>query len=101
GSGPNQLNTPVQATVLAAFMGRPGFHVLIADQGNQRIIVVDYRGEIVWQYGTTGVAGDGPNQLNNPNSGEVLENGHILIADESNNRVIEITPGGKILKTFT
>ena len=65
------------------------------------MILVNLWGQIVWQYGTTGVAGDGPNQLNNPNSGEVLENGHILIADESNNRVIEITPKGKIVKTFT
>jgi hypothetical protein len=101
GSGPNQLNTPVQSLILTTFPGHPGVHVLIADQGNQRIILVNLFGEIVWQYGTTGVAGDGPNQLNNPNSGEVLENGHILIADESNNRVIEITPGGKILKSFT
>jgi hypothetical protein len=76
--------------------------VLIADQANQRIIVVDlFSKNIVWQYGTTGVAGNGPNQLNNPNSGEVLENGHILIADENNNRAIEVTPAGNIVKTFT
>jgi outer membrane protein assembly factor BamB len=102
GSDPNQLNTPVQAAFLSGFPGHPGFHVIIADQGNQRIILVNlFTGKIVWQYGTTGTAGNGPNQLNNPNSAEVLENGHILIADESNNRVIEITPGGSILKTFT
>jgi hypothetical protein len=101
GAGPNQLNTPVQSLILTTFPGHPGFHVLIADQGNQRVILVNLWGQIVWQYGTTGVAGDGPNQLNNPNSGEVLENGHILIADESNNRVIEINSKGKIVKTFT
>jgi hypothetical protein len=101
GSGSNELNTPVQAAVLSGFPGHPGFHVIIADQGNQRIIVVDVRKHIVWQYGTTGIAGNGKNQLNNPNSAEVLENGHILIADESNNRVIEITPAGSIVKTFT
>lgn len=101
GSSQNQLNTPVQAAVLAGFPGYPGFHVIITDQANQRIIVVDIGKNIVWQYGTTGVSGDGPNQLNSPNSAEVLENGHILIADENNNRVIEITPSGSILKTFT
>lgn len=101
GSGPNQLSAPVQAAVLAGFPGHPGFHVIITDQGNQRIIVVDEHKNIVWQYGTTGVIGSGPNQLNNPNSAEVLENGHILIADELNNRVIEITAGGTIVKTFT
>jgi outer membrane protein assembly factor BamB len=101
GSGPNELNTPVQAAILAWFPGHPGFHVIITDQGNQRIIVVNLAGEIVWQYGTTGTAGNGPDQLNSPNSAELLENGHILIADESNNRVIEITPHKEIVKTFT
>jgi len=101
GSDANQLNTPVQAAIVSNFPGHRGFHVIIADQGNQRIILVNLRGNIVWQYGTTGVVGEGPNQLNNPNSAELLENGHILIADEANNRVIEITPDGDIVKTFT
>jgi hypothetical protein len=102
GSDSNQLNTPVQATFVSDFPGHPGFGVLITDQGNQRVILVSINhGNIAWQYGTTGVVGDGPNQLSNPNSAELLENGHILIADESNNRVIEITPGGSIVKTYT
>jgi PQQ-like domain len=101
GAGPNQLNTPVQALFASSFMGKRGFYVLIADQGNQRIIVVDRKGNIVWQYGTTGVAGMGPNQLSSPNSGEILENGNILIADENNNRVIEIKPNGALVMTFT
>ncbi|GAB3779595.1 NHL repeat-containing protein [Dyella agri] len=101
GAGPDQLNTPVQALFLVSFPGRYGPHVLIADQANQRIILVNLRKQVVWQYGATGVSGNGPGQLNNPNSAEVLTNGHILIADENNNRVIEITPAGKLVKTFT
>lgn len=101
GSGPNELNTPVQAIFVSGFPGHAFFHILITDQANERVILVNLRGHIVWQYGTTGVAGNGPNELNNPNSAEVLEDGHILIADESNNRVIEITPQGHIVKTFT
>jgi hypothetical protein len=104
GSGPNQLNTPVQNTWL------PNGDVLITDQANQRIIQVrpsdsGMGGKIVWQYGTTGVAGSGPNELNNPNSAELLPNGHILIADENNNRAIEVAKtgklGGNIVATFT
>ncbi|HKI17876.1 MAG TPA: hypothetical protein VKA15_08340 [Isosphaeraceae bacterium] len=95
GSGPNQLNTPVQTTWL------PNEHVLITDQGNQRIIEVTRSRQIVWQYGMTGVAGDGPDQLNNPNSAELLENGHILIADENNNRAIEVNRHKTIVATFT
>lgn len=101
GAGPDQLNTPVQALFTSSFMGHLGFFVLIADQGNQRIIVVDFKGDIVWQYGTTGVAGNGPNQLDSPNSGEILKNGNILIADENNNRVIEVKPDGTLVATFT
>jgi uncharacterized protein YndB with AHSA1/START domain len=94
GDGFNQLNAPVCAVYL------PNRHVLITDQGNQRIIEVNREHRIVWQYGMTGVAAAGPNQLNNPNSAELLENGHILIADESNNRVIEVTRRHRIVWTY-
>ena len=83
GSGPNQLNTPVQCTWL------PNAHVLITDQANNRIIEVNLRKQIVWQYpGSNTNASD---QLSGPNSAELLENGHILIADQGNNRAIEVT----------
>ena len=60
GSGPNLLNTPVQCTWL------PNFDVLITDQANNRIIEVNLRKQIVWQYpGSNTNAAD---QLNNPNS---------------------------------
>lgn len=95
GSGPEELNTPVQSTFL------PNFHVLITDQGNQRVIEVNLAGRIVWQYGTTGVSGNGANQLQDPNSAELLANGHVLIADENNDRVIEVTRSGHIVATFT
>jgi len=95
GSGPNQLNTPVQAT------WTPQHTVFIADQGNQRVIEVTRDKKIRWQYGTTGVAGKGANELNNPNSAELLDNGDILIADESNNRAIEVDRDHNIVATFT
>jgi hypothetical protein len=97
GSGFDQLNVPVAATVL------PNGHFLITDQSNERIIEVTRQKEIVWQYGMTGVVGSGPNQLSNPNSAELLANGHILIADENNNRAIEVThdQNSMIVATFT
>jgi len=101
GAGPNQLNTPVQAVFLSSFPHHPGFHVMITDQGNSRVIVVDVEGNIVWQYGMTGSPGNGANQLNNPNSAELLENGHVLIADENNNRAIEVTIDMQIVAQFT
>jgi hypothetical protein len=97
GSGPNQLNTPVQST------WTPSQTVLITDQGNQRIVEVDQKGNLLWQYGQIGVSGNGPNQLNNPNSAELLENGHVLISDENNNRAIEVDRknSNAIVATFT
>jgi hypothetical protein len=101
GAGFNQLNTPVHSIIFFGFQRRFGPHVMITDQANQRVIVVDREHRLVWQYGTTGVSGTGPNQLNNPNSAELLDNGHILIADENNNRAIEVTIDNEIVKQFT
>jgi hypothetical protein len=96
GSGPDELNTPVQATYT------PSHTVFITDQGNQRVIEVSRKGKmILWQYGQTGVSGSGKNQLNNPNSAELLDNGNILIGDENNNRAIEVNRSHNIVSTFT
>lgn len=96
GSGPNQLNTPVCAALLPNSRD-----VLITDQGNQRVIQVDRKTNlIVWQYGTTGVAGSDFNELNSPNSAELLANGNILIADEANNRVIEVNRDNQIVWSY-
>ena len=95
GSGPNQLNVPTQDTWL------PNGHVLITDQANERVIEVKpsntgVGGTIVWQYGMTGMVADPndpeANQLNNPNSAELLPSGHVLISDENDNRAIEVIP---------
>jgi hypothetical protein len=93
GSGPDLLSTPVQCTWL------PNYHVLITDQGNNRIIEVNLRKEIVWQY--PGANTNAADQLNSPNSAELLDNGHILISDENNNRAIEVTRDDQIVQTFT
>ncbi len=93
GMGHNLLNTPVQATYL------PDSHVLITDQGNNRIIEVNLAKQIVWQY--PGSNSNPDDQLNSPNSAELLPNGHILIADENNNRVIEVGRNDKIVQTLT
>jgi hypothetical protein len=93
GSGPNLLDTPVQCTWL------PDAHVLITDQANNRIIEVNLKKQIVWQY--PGSNTNDADQLNGPNSAELLANGHILIADQGNNRAIEVTRGDQIVETFS
>ncbi|GAC1544688.1 MAG: hypothetical protein NVS2B17_26120 [Candidatus Velthaea sp.] len=54
----------------------PNRHVLITDQANERVIEVGRSGHIAWQYGMTGTIGSAFDQLNNPNSAELLENGN-------------------------
>jgi hypothetical protein len=84
---------------------RVGSHTLIAGTGapagaeptgasgcnDNRVILVDRRGTIVWQYGQdAGVSGAGPNQLSAPVCAVYLPNGHVLITDQGNARVIEV-----------
>jgi Tfp pilus assembly protein PilX len=57
---------------------------------DNRVIVVDQSGNIVWQYGQAGVTGSGPNQLNTPVQATFLPSKHILITDQGNERVIEV-----------
>ncbi|MGD0812083.1 MAG: Ig-like domain-containing protein [Verrucomicrobiota bacterium] len=93
GFGANQLNGPVQCTYL------PTSHILITDQGNDRVIEVTLDKNIVWSY--PGNNTNAPDQLNSPNSAELLTNGNILIADEGHNRAIEVTRDDVIARTFT
>jgi hypothetical protein len=95
GAGPNELNVPVSAVMLASG------NVLVSDQSNQRVIEITMAHEIVWQYGTTSTTGgSGDNQVNSPNSAQRLANGNTLIADQGNNRVIEVTPDRKVAWSY-
>jgi hypothetical protein len=58
---------------------------------DNRVILINPAGHIMWQYGQTGVAGSGPNQLNTPVQNTWLPNGHVLITDQANERIIEVT----------
>src|ERR1700680_93845 len=57
---------------------------------DNRVMLVDRSGKIVWQYGTFGVTGAGPDQLNTPVQDTYLPNGDILITDQVNERIIEV-----------
>jgi hypothetical protein len=71
--------------------GLPGCSNTVNGCPDNRVIVVDENGHIVWQYGQdAGVSGAGPDQLNTPVAATFLPNGHILITDQVNERVIEV-----------
>src|SRR6266851_7952787 len=57
---------------------------------DNRVLLVDQGGSIVWQYGQFGVTGFGPNQLNTPVQNTFLPNGNVLITDQGNDRIIEV-----------
>jgi hypothetical protein len=57
---------------------------------DNRVIVVDHAGSIVWQYGLAGTTGNGTNRLNVPVFATQLPNHDFMITDQANNRVIEV-----------
>ncbi len=83
---------------------RVGFLTLVAGTGvpagaepncpngcaDNRVMLVDPVGHIIWQYGQAGVTGWGPNQLNTPVQNTWLPDSHILITDQANARIIEV-----------
>ena len=64
---------------------------------DNRVIVVNQTGQIVWQYGQAGVAGSGPNMLNAPVFAIQLPNHDFLITDQGNNRIIEVNQTKQIV----
>lgn len=67
---------------------------------DNRVIVVDEDGNIVWQYGQAGVTGSGPNQLNVPVAAIQLPSYNFLITDQGNNRIIEVNPQKQIVWSY-
>ena len=67
---------------------------------DNRVIVVDRNGNIVWQYGQAGVAGSGPNELNVPVFAIETPSHTFLITDQANARVIEVDKSGNIVYQY-
>jgi hypothetical protein len=64
---------------------------------DNRVVLVEPFGHIIWQYGQFGVAGSGPDQLNTPVQSTWLPNAHVLITDQANERVIEVDLAKRIV----
>ncbi len=109
GMGPNDFSQQsiigvndaqrVGSLTLMAGTGTPPNVIPQATNGavDNRVILVDRFGRIVWQYGQFGVAGAGPDQLNTPVQSTFLPNNDVLITDQANNRIIEVTMQKKIV----
>jgi hypothetical protein len=64
---------------------------------DNRVILVDPTGNIVWQYGQFGVTGSGPNELNAPVQATYTAKKTVFITDQGNQRVIEVDKSGNIV----
>jgi hypothetical protein len=89
----------VGPNTLMAGTGTPPGVIPQAPSGaaDNRVILVDPSGTIIWQYGMFGKTGSTPNRLNTPVQCTWLPNTDVLITDQGNNRIIEVTLGKKIV----
>ncbi|MEB3284389.1 MAG: PQQ-binding-like beta-propeller repeat protein [Candidatus Sericytochromatia bacterium] len=99
GCGPNGLFKPNYVAALGN--GR----YLITDQGNHRVLELEPGKGVAWQYGNApnrlgGGAGQGANQLSEPQSAVRLPSGNTLIVDGGNHRVVEIDSLGAVVWSY-
>jgi hypothetical protein len=117
GNGPNDVSANsiigtndaerVGGLTLMAGTGAPGGTEPLCPPPNgcvdNRVLLVNPQGHIIWQYGTFGVTGSGFNQLNVPVQNTYLsdpdeeEDPHVLITDQGNARVIEVRRSNKAI----
>jgi hypothetical protein len=64
---------------------------------DNRVLLVDPSGNIVWQYGQFGVTGSGPDELNAPVQSTWTPEKTVYITDQGNQRVIEVDMKKNIL----
>ena len=84
-----------------AFVSPDGKSIVASEEGKEVIVRIDIAtAQIVWQYGTYGVAGSGPDQLSHPDDAYPLANGDILVADIRNCRILEIAPSKDIVQQW-
>ncbi len=90
--GSGELKGPSSARLVPTASGD---HVLIADQGNGRVVeVVRATGHTFWVYPDPDDAGD---YECSPQTAERLATGNTLIANQGTNLVVEVTPAKKIM----
>ena len=64
---------------------------------DNRVMLVNQAGQIVWQYGQFGVAGSDRDQLNTPVQATWLPRADVLITDQANERIIEVNLAHRIV----
>jgi hypothetical protein len=88
--GPNDAERLAGGLTLIAGTGIPAGIAGTTPCVDNRVIVVDQVGTIIWQYGRAGMMGNGSDLLNVPVFATQLPNHDFMIVDQGNNRVIEV-----------
>lgn len=80
----------------------PGNQTIIANLELMHTIVeIDYATkQIIWQYGTPGRPGTGPNQLNTPDDAYRLPDGTTAVADIKNCRILFVGRDKRVVKQY-
>jgi hypothetical protein len=89
----------VGALTLMAGTGTPPGVIPQAPNGavDNRVLLVNPAGQIVWQYGQFGQTGSAADLLNTPVQCTFLPDSHVLITDQGNARVIEVNKDKRIV----
>jgi len=87
---------------LMAGTGTPSGFIPQAPDGvvDNRVLLVDPAGKIVWQYGQFGQTGSAADLLSSPVQCTFLPNSDVLITDQGNNRVIEVSLAKQIVWSY-
>ena len=79
-------------TLIAAAGAPPGSEPLCRSGcADNRVMLVDANGKVIWQYGRFGVAGSKPDQLSTPVQATWTPSHTVLITDQQNQRIIEVS----------
>jgi hypothetical protein len=98
--GPNDAERLSGGLTLIAGTGIPAGVPNTTPCVDNRVIIVNHAGKIVWQYGKAGVTGSGFDELNVPVFAIQLPNHDILIVDQGNNRVIAVNIALQIVWSY-
>ena len=69
----------------------PDGNLLITDRNNDRALVIDHGGQVIWQYAEG---------IRHPHNAEMLPDGNFIIADSDGNRIIEVTPDKELVWSY-
>ncbi len=65
-----------------------GDRLMLTDRNNDRCLITDRRGNILWEYSE---------DLHHPHNCDLLPNGNVIIADSDNHRAMEVNPDKAIV----